>query len=807
MEGSGDPFAQVTVVGEAPGKTEDDQGEPFVGSAGKLIRGMLEAQGITDLYFTNAVKCRPPENRTPKKPEVVKCKTHLDISSKYVLLLGNIALESVLGVKGIKKYRGKPIEKDGAVYMPTYHPAFIIRDETQRIYLERDLESLKAIIDFGGIPYEREVDYEVIDTEPTFERFLRALRGAVSIDTETSGLYPWDEGAHLTTIGFGTHNKQWLLPVKAVAWRTPWNKHQLRGMYERIAEALDDCYVIGHNWKFDALWLRVHAGICIDADFDTMLAHYLLDENDRHGLDHLAMKYHGAAEWDVPLALKQGNAGKFEDHCLYLATDVYQTRRLRYTLGKMLAKEGEVKRVFEKIMMPCVAMFIDVEFHGCYINVSQMDDVEKYLLNLIAEAETALSKWAKVDWAPPKQKGLINWGSPQQLGRLLFEDMGIDPIEKTDGGVNSTSESVLKRIDHPLVADLLKFRGAKQQLSFFIKGWKPYLVKNRLHPSFKLHGTVTGRPSCEHPNFQQIPRDPKIRSLICAPPGWSLVEADLSQIELRVAGELSGDRNLTYAFHHGVDIHWLTALREIARGGGMAREVIDTASTAVRRKVSYSEGIETLLKIGPDAACEIDSGWKELRKKAKAINFGYLYGMWWKKFKDYARDNYGVIVDDKGAMASREAFFELYSGLPNWHTRQRRFARRNGYVRSLSGRKRRLPEAMSPVDTPARREAERQSINSPVQSFASDLNLMAALQIHREFPRNIVHIVATVHDAIVFEVRDDWVERVSRRILEVMRGPELMKVLEIDISIPIEADLKIGSWSKGVSLEKWVATR
>src|SRR3546814_6541461 len=115
--------------------------------------------------------------------------------------------------------------------------------------------------------------------------------------------------------------------------------------------------------------------------------------------------------------------------------------------------------------------------------------------------------------------------------------------------------------------------------------------------------------------------------------------------------------------------------------------------------------------------------WKETRKKAKAINFVYLYCMWWKKFKIYARDNYGVNVTDDEAQASREAFFELYPGFPKWHERQRRFAQINGYVRSLSGRKRRLPAAAGGRDTPERREAQRQAINSPVQSFANELNL------------------------------------------------------------------------------------
>jgi DNA polymerase I-like protein with 3'-5' exonuclease and polymerase domains len=179
--------------------------------------------------------------------------------------------------------------------------------------------------------------------------------------------------------------------------------------------------------------------------------------------------------------------------------------------------------------------------------------------------------------------------------------------------------------------------------------------------------------------------------------------------------------------------------------------------------------------------------------------------MWWKKFKIYARDNYGVDVTDDEAQASREAFFELYPGFPEWHNKQRRFAQVNGYVRSLSGRKRRLPAAMGGRDTPERREAQRQAINSPVQSFANELNLMAALQMRKEFSRKWFHLVGTVHDAVLIEVREDMVEHVYNRGLEIMSEPELLTDFEIELNVPIEAEAKIGAWSTGKGLKKWLA--
>lgn len=787
----------ILILGEFP-----QEGE-YKGRIGRALKSALKDANIDpdDCYWSDLIGVPTTDKKVGKKEiaaltEKVKAEIE-DIKPKFVLGLGNVALQCVTGTTGIKKKRGKPVELEGMVFVPTLSPGSFHYDPTNEYQFKRDLGKFSEIVEFGGIPFERAVDYVVVDTWPKVEEMLQAMRGSVSSDCETTGLYPWEEGAQIVTIGFGTREKQWILPCysEVKGWPSPWTRKDRMLIMERVAERLENCYVIGHNWKFDRLWMRVHYGVDIRCDFDTMLAHYAINENMRHGLDELAQFYFGAPEWDVPLKLKQGKEGKWKDHALYLAQDLYYTRKLRFRLQKELDKDWEVARVFERILVPCSDLFTEVEFNGVYVNSSKFGDAEKYLRGEMEKAEAELKKY-----------GDINWGSPKQVADLLFKKLKIKCPQKTPKGGYSTSESTLKQIDHPCVGALLKFRGAKQQLSFFIEGWKPYLVNNRLHPSFKLHGTVTGRLSCENPNLQQVPRDPRIRSLITAPEGWTLIEADLSQIELRITAELSGDRELSRVFHEGRDAHWLTALTEIARGGGKVKEVLETAKVLTQGKsVKYNEAIQILLEAGPDACADILKDWKELRKKAKAVNFGYVFGMWWKKFKIYARDNYDVHLTDKEAEESRKSFFALYCDIEDWHKRQKNFAHEHGYVRSLSGRKRRLPDAMLYDDTPARAEALRQSINSPVQSFANDLNLMAALQLRSEFPRNIVRIVGTVHDAILLEVKNEYIEQVYTRLLQIMSRPDMMNEFEIDFSIPIEAEAKIGPWSEGVSLEKWKA--
>lgn len=746
----------------------------------------------------------------------------------FVVLVGNSPLQLVTGGAGISKMRGKPFKQGDTFYLPMNNPSVILHDPAQEDVLKGDIRLFLEMVEFGGIPEEKSLSIRVVLTRKDFREMLRDLRGTVSFDIETNSLNPFQthvtkrvggedvqvpEPASVVAIGFGTRNNQWIIPVNH--YQSPWTFDQVQEMVDEITDYIQETElnIVTHNGKFDMLWMWVHFGVRWEMSFDTMLAHFLLDENMRHGLKYLAQVYLGAPDWEVDLSTKQGFQ-PLDKLVRYHAHDLFYTRELRYVFGKMLKADEEVKAVFDHILMPVANLFVEIEYDGVFINMDQFGDAEAALREQYDTALASLKQWEPKDLTDNRGRPIaFNWGSTQQLADLLYNRLKLPVIERTATGNPSCNESVIKRLNHPCTAALLKFREAKQQLSFFIEGWKPFLHKRAdgyyLHPSFKLHGTVTGRLSCENPNLQQVPRDKRIRTLISAPKGWTLIECDLSQIELRVAAELAGERNMIYAFTHDIDVHWLTAIREIARGGGLKELVISTAKTWLNtgKAPTYSESIEALLKMGPDAAVEIDGQWKEYRKKAKAVNFGYLYGMWWKKFKDYARDSYGVVITDEEAEGSRIAFFDNYPDLPEWHERQKRYVRRHGYVKSLSGRKRRLPEARQDDNPMDRKAAERQAINSPVQSFANDINLMAALQLRKEFGRKIVRICGTVHDAVLFRVKDEHVPRVYTRMMEIMRRPELMDTLDIHMKVPIEADGAIGPWGAGVSLDKWLAAR
>lgn len=844
----------VMVIGEAPGATEDEAGVPFIGRSGQVVREALLDAGIDpdSCYITNAVNCRPPENKTPTSAQIRECRHWVQerikaVKPKYVLLLGNVPLESALGFSGIKKARGNPITKDGIIYLPTFHPAYVLRDPRAAAPFETDLKLFARIIREKGTPKEDDMNVVVVDSWSKVRQMLDDMRGSVSYDLETNDLYPWTipltrkeiaEGLtevktkKVVSLQIGTRKTQYVLLLNHEHDPAPWSDEDKMKIIHMIDDRIKHCIIITHNGKFDALWMLVHYAVRWFPDFDTMLAHYLLDENSLHSLKVLSQVYLGAMPYDIDVEAKQGGGG-LAAFIKYGAKDVYYTRKLKFVFEKMLAEDTPIQRVFTELLMPCVELFVEAEYHGVYIDENRMDEVEVHLQTQIDEAEVTLNTYAaKVVWDVTEKKFVfrkvlsdtdkvggkrdryqyINWGSSQQLGAFLYSHLKLKIIEKTEGGAPSTSESVLLRTDHEIAKALLSYRAAQKQLTSFIDGWRRFLHESRLHPSFKLHGTVTGRLSCENPNLQQVPRDKKIRTLITAPKGWVLLEADLSQIEMRIAAELSGDRALAEAYRNGIDVHWLTAIREIGRSGAMKDEVIKTVSFLTQKKGwKYGDAIDELIRMGPDAAvgagAALGIDWKEVRKKAKAINFGYLYGMWWKKFVTYARDNYGVAVSDKDAENSRIAYFELYSDLPEWHRRQKRKAKVDGYVRSLTGRKRRLPDALRNDGSFDAQAAERQAINSPVQSFANDINLMAALQIRKEFGPDVLHIVGTVHDAILMEVREDMAAVIYKRVLEIMSGPELFEIFKISLAIPIEADANLGPWGGGVPLDKWLKAR
>ena len=284
MPGRGPKPANLMIIGEAPGKEEDSSSTPFVGRAGQLLDQMLEAAGLSPLttstYVTNACKCRPPDNRTPRPGEIKACRPYLEaevaaVRPDYILLLGNSPLKAVLDETGITKHRGRPVKVNNTTIFPTLHPASTFYSEANRPIIEQDLRYLRDIMRHGYVPKEKGLRPVIVDSRAKVEQMLEALTEVVSLDLETTSLYPWH--GQIVVVGFGTDKGEFALfdGHRQVAF----TQMQLDDILARAATRLRKCFVVGQNIKFDQLWLLVHYGLFIEAAFDTMLAHYLLDEN------------------------------------------------------------------------------------------------------------------------------------------------------------------------------------------------------------------------------------------------------------------------------------------------------------------------------------------------------------------------------------------------------------------------------------------------------------------------------------------------------------------------------------------------
>lgn len=759
--GKGPQGAKIMIINEAPGELEDRKGLPLQSREQKrLLEWTLEEAGVklSDCYITHAVRCKPPEGRTPTATEAKVCKQYLDeeiktVNPEYILTLGATVLKAISKKAKITELHGQSFEYGNATVIPTFHPGAALRDPARIVPLKGDIQKLGHLTR-GVVPSSEHIDWEVIRTMDQWDEFMEDFRATkeAAIDIETTGLDRNAEGSAINSIQVATDSgKSWALPlnVRDGPWRLKPKIQQL--FVETLVEQSEEVTVIGQNFKFDNLWIKAKYGVKFRLGFDTMLAHHTLDENSPHGLKEMASEFLNAPSYDVDLKTKLG-LGDLQKFYKYGCEDTYYTKGLKDVFRKRFLKDPGLRKLFYKLVMPAARMFEDIEEDGLFINLEQLEETEKTLTKRKEELLEQLNELAGKE---------VNWNSPAQIGQLFYEKLKLPVLEKTSAGKASTSESVLLRLQekHPIAKLLMEYRGVEKNLSTYVVGWRKLMYGDRLYLSTKLHGTVTGRYASR---LHQVPRDVMIRSHIDAPEGWVFVSADYSQIELRLAAMLSNDPRMKMIFQTGGDIH------------------SETASFILGKPVSKLT--------------------KEERKMAKAVNFGLLYGMGWPKLVLYARDNYGVDMTDSQARDFRKRYFETYAQLLPWHERQRRCVRAFGQVVSLSGRVRRLPGVHS-SDKGVRAEAERQSINSPVQGFGSgDLKAMAMVEIHDKFDFDDVRIKGEVHDSILMWVREECLDEVLPEVKAIMEAPELLKTFGIKMTVPLVADFELGPWGKG---EPW----
>lgn len=805
ISGVGPKRARIMIVGDAPNYTEVKTNSYGQGNSHKLLTNLLNDAGIkiSDCYYTPVIK-QPKDDKgkisaqVMKEHKVILDREIAEVSPEWIIPLGANALKALTRTTKITEVHGTVIpHKAGYKLFPALHPAMSLRDPRHWEAIQFDFKMFgKEWSGKGKVKHE--LDFKWVKTPIHLWRIIKRAKAgeSYSYDLETNGLQMRLDTSKMSLSIVAFKDMVYVIDHEQI-------DHELIGkMWRRLSELpiKDGQEISTANGKFDQLWLYYTFGVKMHNTFDVNLASHLLDENSPNGLKHNARVALEIDNWEVDTDTKKGiieptkkritelrkklthlkGAEKMKAlakliakerklnkarQVEYAAWDGYATLRLQKLRLKQLSADSALLNLFRWETMPASNAYFIAETNGVCLDQEALQKAEQRLKLKIRQCLRKLNRHT--------DEQDVNWNSPDQLNRILFEELELKAEGFTDGGVPSTAEDYLIKMkpQHPIIEALLEYRGYFKQLSGFIDGWQRMQIHGRIFPNFKIAGTVTGRPSCSEPNLQQVPRDPFIRSIITAPPGYVFFECDYSQAELRIAAAVSGEPTMLSTYRNGGDIHVSTYISVM----GMSPE----------------EAVAHIIDPGKRKA-----QLKEERKKAKAVNFGFIYGMGWKKFREYAETTYGLVLTVKEAQMMRKRYFEVYAGLIAWHDRQRKIVKAVKQVRTLSGRIRHLPQIDSPDDSLAH-QAERLAINSPIQGFGAELGLMAISEIDAYFNNDIVKLVGTIHDAIVGYVKIGHELAALRRIQMIMESPKVMRKMGIDFPLPIVADVSIGNWGIG----------
>lgn len=569
------------------------------------------------------------------------------------------------------------------------------------------------------------------------EQLLREK--SFAFDTETEGLDPLT--AALVGMSFAIREQEaWYVPVPA-------NREEATDIVLRLAPALQHPEIekVGQNIKFDILALRKYGVRVKGPLFDTMIAHYLLNPELRHGMDYLAetyLKYKTVPIEDLigPKGKKQASMRTvpIEQIKEYAAEDADVTLRLKHYFAPLL-KQEDVESLFFEMEMPLIYVLAEMEATGVKLDTEALKQSSEVLSQQLIALEQSIYELAGQTF---------NINSTKQVGEILFDKLKLDEkAKKTKTGGYSTSEEVLEKIrgKHPIVGKLLEYRGIKKLLSTYIDAL-PALIHpetGKIHTSFNQAVTATGRLSSTNPNLQNIPvRDELGREIrkafIADDDDCIFFSADYSQIELRLMAHLSNDPHMVEAFCSGADIHAATAAK------------------------IYGIPVE-----------EVTS---DMRRKAKTANFGIIYGI--SVFG--LAERLGIPRAESKELI--DGYFQTYPRVKEYMEESIRVAKEKGYVETLFKRKRFLPDINS-HNAVVRGYAERNAINAPIQGSAADIIKLAMIHIHQQFEAEHLksRMILQVHDELNFNVRKEEFDRVKEIVLDCMEHV-------LQLRVPLIAD-------------------
>ncbi len=807
--------ARIAIVGESPGTQEIRHGEPFIGPSGELLSRLLAEVGIdeSDVYITNSISCLPPRSKDKdgnsikdgKINEAARACRHRLFGElinlpdlQLIISMGSLALRTLGDAWGasILKKRGQVLAADTVLVpttewldaeghpipnnylprrgqplaplgvLPTLHPAYILRNQAALPQLRADLAKAKRILDGEGFP-QPTIKYEVLSTEDDIDDVIwqnTRVRGKplpphikrrVIADIETTGLNRYLDA--FICIGFQfEHNiseRENTVYVVTGKGRGRLVRHLFKAMPDRVEW-------VWHNGKFDTSFLRAK-GIPRQqcrVDQDTLLLSYTLDETGaRHSLEQCIVDHLGLPAYKDMLSEYVGSGKKkkaYEDVPRpilydYMSKDVVFTGLLFKKLAPQVLhnpSKPHLAKAYLDLLIPASNALATVELNGMPIDQSEL---EKAVDELEAKILPLLSQMAEVSG----EDG-FNPNSHQQVLRIL----------KARGmKITQTNKDTLKKFkDEPLVKLLLEYAKYRKLLSTYLVAFRKY--GNRVHTSYLIHGTVTGRLSSSSPNMQNIPKEEIVRRHFRAPKGRVFVSFDYSQAELRSLAVLSGDQNLIDIFASGKDMH--SAVAAQVYGEEFTRETEFLADGKTENPV-----------------------YNKLRRNAKTVNFGIVYGA----TEFTLMERLGITWDEAHELI--KGWFKMFPDARRFMNECRRAPREGRPLITVFGRQRRFYV----VTNQNRNGQENEAGNFPHQSMCSDFTLDAAIQIDRlaaqgKLPGNAFQI-NIIHDDNLFECDDDDQEVVKlvKLVRPIMEGTPVKHGIT---ALPFKSDAKKGYiWS------------
>ncbi len=637
-------------------------------------------------------------------------------------------------------------------------------------YKRRDMDRAKLAATFAKFEFralteefldeapEEKLDYSLVTDKKTLAKAIKEMEksGTFAVDTETTSQDPMrarlvgvsmscaDRKAYYIPVG---HTEAGLLDGFAAAGQIPLD--EALGLLKPLF-GNENTHKIGHNIKYDAIVLERAGAPISGVILDTMVASYLTDASRlRHNLNELSLQH--LKRKTIPITDLIGTGSQaitfdqvpLDSACTYACEDADVTWRLSKIFQATL-RERELESLFNDVELPLIGVLARMEMAGIAIDVEVFEDLKTEIAGKLATLEREITEMAG---------GAFQINSPKQLQKVLFEDLGLTPVKRTKTGY-STDVDVLEALalEHPLPAKILEYRTLEKLRGTYVEAL-PKLVHpetGRIHTSFNQAVAATGRLSSSDPNLQNIPVRTEMgrrirQGFVPGARGLKLISADYSQIELRILAHLSGDEALKEAFRQDADIHRDTAARVFG---------VEPAS------------------VTPD-----------MRRQAKAVNFGVIYGI---SAFGLAR-NIGVSRGD--AQKFIDNYFMQYPGVKRWLDNTIAEARETGYVKTLLNRRRYLPE-LTASDRVTRGQAERMAVNTPVQGSAADAIKVAMIRLDRELAGGPARLLLQVHDELVVEAPRKDAEAVARKMKDIMENA-------IALDVPLRVDVGIGdNWAQ-----------